>query len=335
MDGLLQKAIGSRHIYNTPLLIGFPIPDKISGPNLRMHWLALTLPDNPARPGFRDNEQGRWRAYQHTQIHDTAPLNWLSTENWHYDEVSVRGRLAPAAARSNLLVIGAGALGSVLAELLARAGVGEITVIDPDNVEAGNLVRHTLLASDIGRPKASTLAARLNAAALHTNIAGIDASFPPDDDVENADRISVCDVIIDTTGDDEAAAAIAKFQWEGTKTFISVSLCMHAYRLFCFTARETTFPYTEFKDQLQPWLRMESSQYSMDDLPRDGPGCWHIRHPARIDDIWLLAAAAVRLIEQAALNPPAAPVLNVFERQTDAAGKFVGIKDVTSDEPPR
>ena len=109
---------------------------------------------------------------------------------------------------------------------------------------------------------------------------------------------------------------------------------MHACRLFCFTARGTAFPYTEFKDRLQPWLRLESSRYDLNDLPRDGPGCWHIRHPARIDDIWLLAAAAVRLIEQAAVNPPAAPVLNVFERQTDAAGKFVGIKDVSGDELP-
>ncbi len=337
LDALLRQAVGGRPIASTPLLIGFPIPDKIGGPNLRMHWLALRLPDNPAwqLPGFRNNEQGRWQAYKHIKICDIAALDWLPTENWHYDEVSVRGRLTADAARSSLLIIGAGALGSVLAEMLARAGVGEITVIDSDRIEAGNLVRHTLLASDIGRPKASTLAARLNAATLHASIAGIDAAFPPKNNVESAAKISACDVVIDTTGDDKAAAAMGNFQWGGTKTFISVSLGIHACRLFCFTARGPAFPNADFRDRLQPWLQLESSQYDVDDLPRDGPGCWHPRHPARIDDVWMMAAAAVRLIEQAVVNPPDAPVLAVFERQTDAAGNFVGIRDVSRDEMPR
>ena len=336
LDALLRPAIGGGPIDNMPLLIGFPIPDKIGGSNLRMHWLALLLPGNPdePQPGFRNNEKGRWQAYRHTGICDPAPLNWLPTENWHYDEVSVRGRLNSVAARSDLLVIGAGALGSVLAEMLARAGIGEITIIDPDHIEAGNLVRHTLLASDIGQPKALTLAARLNAATLHASIAGINAAFPPTD-VESAVRINACDVVIDTTGDDKAATAMGNFLWGRVKTFVSVSLGIHACRLFCFTARGPAFPNAEFRNRLQPWLLLESSEYDVDDLPRDGPGCWHPRHPARIDDVWMMAAAAVRLIEQVIINPPDAPVLTVFERQTDAAGNFVGIKDVSRDEKSR
>ena len=239
-----------------------------------------------------------------------------------------------SAARSDLLVIGAGALGSVLAEMLARAGIGEITIIDPDHIEAGNLARHTLLTSDIGQPKASTLAARLNAATLHASITGVDDAFTPTG-VESAARINACDVVIDTTGDDQAAAAMGNFLWDGIKTFVSVSLGLHACRLFCFTAQGSAFPNAEFRNRLQPWLLLESGEYDMDDLPRDGPGCWHPRHPARIDDVWMMAAAAVRLIEQVIINPPDAPVLTVFERQTDAAGNFVGIKDVSRDERSR
>ena len=51
----MRPAIGGGPIDNVPLLIGFPIPDKIGGPNLRMHWLALLLPDNPALGNNRDS----------------------------------------------------------------------------------------------------------------------------------------------------------------------------------------------------------------------------------------------------------------------------------------
>ena len=88
----------------------------------------------------------------------------------------------------------------------------------------------------------------------------------------------------------------------------------------------------EFRKWLQPWLQLESDQYDLDDLPRDGPGCWHHLHPARIDDVWMLAAASVRLIEQASVNPPITPDLTVFEQQTDGDGNFAGVRNVSSDE---
>lgn len=46
--------------------------------------------------------------------------------------------------RSTALVIGCGALGSLVAELLARAGVGRLVLVDRDHVELGNLQRQLL-----------------------------------------------------------------------------------------------------------------------------------------------------------------------------------------------
>ena len=336
LDCLLRPAIGSLAYETAVLLIGFPIPYKIGGPDARMHWLALWLPQRPYRQtrGFSDTEQGRWLAYKQYAIHDAAALDWLETENWHYGEVSVRGRLSSVAAQQRILIIGAGAVGSALSEILARAGAWNITVIDSDNLEAGNLVRHTLLATDIGSRKASALANRLDAAALHSSVTSINAAFPPSD-TEQAALIESCDVIIDATGDDAAAAAMSRFQWNGVKTFISVSLGIRAKRLFCFAAHGSAFPNTEFKDRLQQWLQLEGEEYNLDELPRDGPGCWHPRHPARIDDVWMLTAAAVKLIEQAIANPPDTPALTVLEQQTDAAGNFAGIKDVSQNAAQR
>ncbi|MGH7605738.1 MAG: HesA/MoeB/ThiF family protein, partial [Gemmatimonadales bacterium] len=47
-------------------------------------------------------------------------------------------------ARAHAVIVGCGALGSVQAQLLARAGVGRLTVIDRDFVERTNLQRQIL-----------------------------------------------------------------------------------------------------------------------------------------------------------------------------------------------
>ena len=63
------------------------------------------------------------------------------------------------------LIIGCGALGSVSANLLARAGVGKVVLIDRDFVELSNLQRQSLYEeSDIGQPKSIVAAARLRLA---------------------------------------------------------------------------------------------------------------------------------------------------------------------------
>lgn len=65
---------------------------------------------------------------------------------------------------SRALVIGCGALGSALAETMARAGVGRLTVVDRDLVEPSNLQRQSLFDEDDAaqaRPKAVAAEARL------------------------------------------------------------------------------------------------------------------------------------------------------------------------------
>ncbi|WP_438433337.1 ThiF family adenylyltransferase [Gorillibacterium sp. sgz500922] len=49
-----------------------------------------------------------------------------------------------ALARKHVLIMGAGALGSSAAEILTRAGIGTLTVIDRDYVEPSNLQRQSL-----------------------------------------------------------------------------------------------------------------------------------------------------------------------------------------------
>jgi molybdopterin-synthase adenylyltransferase len=61
-----------------------------------------------------------------------------------------------------VLLIGAGGLGSPVATLLGRAGVGYVEVLDDDVIEASNLQRQTLYtAADVGQSKARIAAQRL------------------------------------------------------------------------------------------------------------------------------------------------------------------------------
>ena len=69
------------------------------------------------------------------------------------DELGIEGQERLLA--SHAVVVGAGGLGSPVALYLASAGVGRITLIDHDHVDATNLQRqiaHTL--ARVGQPKA-------------------------------------------------------------------------------------------------------------------------------------------------------------------------------------
>ncbi|GAA3164002.1 ThiF family adenylyltransferase [Blastococcus jejuensis] len=56
----------------------------------------------------------------------------------------------------HVAVFGVGALGSTVTEHLARAGIGQLTVVDRDHLEPGNLVRHAARLDMVGWDKAFT-----------------------------------------------------------------------------------------------------------------------------------------------------------------------------------
>ncbi len=64
--------------------------------------------------------------------------------------------------QSKVLVVGTGGVGAYAAEMLVRAGVGSITLIDSDEVAVTNINRQLIaLHSTVGKPKVELLAERL------------------------------------------------------------------------------------------------------------------------------------------------------------------------------
>lgn len=100
---------------------------------------------------------------------------------------------------SRVLLVGCGALGAAHAEMLARAGVGKLRIVDRDFVEFTNLQRQTLF-------KESDAADRLpKAIAAKTRIAEINSEIEVEAivaDVNNSNIESLidgCDLVIDGT----------------------------------------------------------------------------------------------------------------------------------------
>ena len=84
--------------------------------------------------------------------------------------------------QSSAVLVGCGALGTILANLLVRAGVGRLRIIDRDFVESSNLQRQTLFEESDAReslPKAVAAERRLRLANSGPAIEGIVADLTP------------------------------------------------------------------------------------------------------------------------------------------------------------
>lgn len=88
--------------------------------------------------------------------------------------------------RSSVLVVGVGGVGGYAAEMLARTGVGNLTLIDADDVAESNINRQLIATtSTIGQPKVSLFAERFHDINPDANITAVKDYLSP----ENIDTI--------------------------------------------------------------------------------------------------------------------------------------------------
>src|ERR1035437_5936376 len=117
-------------------------------------------------------------------------------------------------------LVGCGALGTVVANLLVRAGVGRLRIIDRDFVEPSNLQRQTLFDESDARealPKAIAAERKLRAINSSVNVEGVVADINP----RNAERLlKDFDVILDGTDNFETRFLINDFAIKSGKPWI-------------------------------------------------------------------------------------------------------------------
>ncbi len=146
----------------------------------------------------------------HTQAHPHSHAHAHSHADSHVNEpapapdysrqmalpdVGARGQAALRA--SHVAVIGAGGLGVPVLQYLAGAGVGALTVVDGDRLEASNLHRQTWYQlADCGQPKAELAATRVRA--LNPQVR-VQARAQRLDAANGADWLADADLIVDCT----------------------------------------------------------------------------------------------------------------------------------------
>jgi molybdopterin-synthase adenylyltransferase len=118
---------------------------------------------------------------------------------------------------SVVAIVGLGGLGSCVAELLARAGVGGLILIDHDAVELSNLQRQSLYEeADVGRPKA-------NAAADHLQRINKDlVTTPVQEKIDTANQhvLDEAKLILDCTDNLETRRVLNTFSLKTKIPFI-------------------------------------------------------------------------------------------------------------------
>ena len=133
------------------------------------------------------------------------------------DDIGIEGQQKLLA--SHALIIGAGGLGSPVALYLGSAGVGHITVVDHDIVDATNLQRqiaHTL--ADVGQPKAQSVQQSITAINPDVEVSVITQRA---DDARLNEWVQKADVVLDCTDNFATRHAINRVCVQHRKPLVS------------------------------------------------------------------------------------------------------------------
>lgn len=310
------------------IAIGFPIPEKFGDVAVRIHWQAALVKNIASKPGngFLPNEKGLWRTDRLRIFNDNQKIEWLKSRNWAQSELTSRGKLDESLLRLQVLLIGAGAIGAPLAEILIRGGVRNIIVVDPEPIEIGNLVRHTLTMDSLGKPKAVELCSRLSALSPHVHAQAYDlelANFLE----EHPKQVNSVNLIIDCTASNHCLKALAEMQLEREIPFVSLSIGFKARRLYLYTCYGKSFPANDFFHKFLPFWEEEIKDQDSGSFPSEGIGCWHPVFPARFDEMICWASVSATTLNDVFNKGDCSNHLHVFER-TIEHGLFSGIRKI-------
>lgn len=287
---LIKHLVKNDFRYISLLLLCCPIPEHYGGENNTYYWMACWLPDlNMPTHGFRKTKETKAKYYIKKL---NGKIEWLKPKNWDNSVLLSRGRVNDIIAKLSIAIIGVGALGSLVAESLARIGIKSLYLMDNDVFSSGNISRHILAMNDVGTKKTK---------AIHERLQIVNPSIVVKEYSENLsmDNVSVLDgvnVIIDCTASNDALSVLSKTKFRNNKLFFSGAITYGAKDLIAYYERGMSFDIDFF---LKSIVRITSARaIPMDekDLVMEGIGCYHPVFPARYDDMVLFSAMFVKQI---------------------------------------
>lgn len=295
------------------LLFGFPIPEEVGGDDVIIHWQAVELPeleDPEEYDGFRSLDRNRDRV---TEIAlPNKVINWIQSENWSRGQLCRRGSLSPDLCQSKILLLGAGALGSVVSESLARSGVTDLIIVDGEDFSVGNLSRHVLGIDNIGKNKAVALAEHIRKVFPHICVNPVSNDFPIYSE-EILDDIASADIVIDCTSSDSVIENIDYYPWQSETLIISASMGRKGNRLYFYSTYNNQINSRKFREKISPWMLQESIEYGQGAGIPERIGCWHPASIIRTDRVQIWGGYILHLLERASELEHGESQLSVFQ----------------------
>lgn len=169
-------------------------------PTLR--WLVIAVPRSSHDHALLGIDIGRVERphvlSRQARVNGTCrPFSVRRLDREHLME---RGGAAVSLTDKKIAVVGCGAVGGHVASALARTGVGELFLVDPEVLDVANVFRHALGWSYVGQPKAHALAAVLGLEVPHLVVHG--AQHRIQDVLRNEPtRLDRYDAIVNAIGD--------------------------------------------------------------------------------------------------------------------------------------
>ncbi|TAH22235.1 MAG: hypothetical protein EAZ08_01915 [Cytophagales bacterium] len=266
------------------LLVGYKIIQKGKGEN---HWDLIVIDLQDVPPIEKKYEKQIGNIYQSKN----KKILWHKTSNVSYNRFFGRGKLSDKITEKNILLIGTGAIGSNIAKILTRGGAKNLTLIDFDTVETGNVCRSEFNISHTLFNKADILKYELLQISPHININNInhiDKRLPNSTGFEEVKKyLSQFDIIFDCSTDNEISLMLDKMQ------FRSIIFCIFitnkARELLCLTGNEIT----ETSYAIVKSIYSENQPITF----YEGAGCQYPTFEASYVDIHSLVLYAFRNID--------------------------------------
>ena len=164
------------------------------------------------------------------------------------DEDGARSVRSADAGTKRVTIVGAGSVGSKIAETVLRSGVHHLTLVDGDVLLPGNLERHALDWRDVGFRKVHGLKRRLLGIVPGANITAIDVNLNWQRSAKThawqVEALAEGDVIVDATGDPATALFLAAVAEANGRAFVSAEVFeggLGALIAACLPSRDVPF----------------------------------------------------------------------------------------------
>lgn len=194
--------------------------------------------------------------------------------------------------QKKVLIIGCGSLGGPIVELLARAGVGSLDIVDSERFDSPNVSRHVLGLTSLKRAKAEALAARLRQDIPGLQITGYQARVA--EWLARVENHKEYDLVVECTGESSVRTVLS--QWRplafGNTPVLHAWLepyCSAAHVVL--TLADDPWPASDPADD-----KVNAAEFSGFDIRVDLPACGAGFHPYGAADAWQGAAFATERV---------------------------------------